>query len=266
MMKAYRHIPIFSGLFLLVGCAVSHMEPPTPLTGRWHRVHENDTIASVSALYGTDAEAVSELNDLRDDKALATRESIFIPMRSGKAPGSAAPATATPADPDPNIAKPAVRQSPSEAVAGATGTERRSSTPKPEISCNTSHNPCLAWPLSGRIGTQFSTRGAKPHDGLDILTSQGTLIHAAETGEVLYSGAAIKGYGNLIIIRHKNNMLTVYAHNDKNLVTEGAHVDKGAVIAEAGRSGNADTVHLHFEVRVSETPKNPMEYLPSLPD
>ena len=252
---------LFSGVLLLAGCTAAHLEAPAPLTGRWHRVHDNDTVVSVAALYGADAEALAELNDLRDDKALASRESIFIPMKSGKAPGSA-PSPLVP----PAVAESSVSRLPSSSDARTTGAERRPASSKPPISCETAHNPCLKWPLEGRIGTGFDTQSAKPHDGLDILTGKGTLIHAAEAGDVLYSGAAIKGYGNLIIIRHKGDMLTVYAHNDKNLVSEGARVDKGSVIAEAGRSGNADTVHLHFEVRVGEAPKNPLEYLPSLRD
>ena len=251
----------FFGFLFFFGCAAARPAPPTPLTGRWHRIHENDTIASLAALYGTDSEALSELNDLSDDRALASRESIFIPMITGKTPGNATPVAAAPVA----SAKPA-SQPPSQTAASETISSKPSTQPKLSVSCETAHNSCLMWPVTGRIGTGFSTQGAKPHDGVDIVTAQGTLIRAAEAGEVLYSGAEIKGYGNLIILRHKGGMLTVYAHNDKNLVVEGARVDKGAVIAEAGRSGNADTVHLHFEVRVGESPKNPMEYLPTLPD
>lgn len=235
----------------LGGCTTPFRdESPLKLTGKWHRIREKDTTASLAAMYGVDAKMLAELNDLYDDRDLLKRGEIFIPMHSGKAPGVA---RSTPA---PGIQARGVTAEPSVAHSAAAGAS---------ISCETAGNNCLAWPLKGKLGAGFGAKDTKPHDGIDILTEKGALIRAAASGEVLYSGADIKGYGNLVILRHKDNILTIYAHNDKNLVTEGAQVEKGAVIAEAGQSGNASAVHLHFEVRVAEVPKNPLEYLPPSP-
>jgi len=224
------------------------------LTGRWHRIHENDTISTIAAMYGTDPETLAELNDLRDDRALSKRKAIFVPMHSGKVPGLAeAPANADAAVATTTAAKPE-KTAPSNSEPAP--------SEKKSVSCESAGNICLAWPLEGRLGAGFHPKNANPHDGLDILAEKGALIHAAESGEVLYSGAEIKGYGNLVILRHKDGLLTIYAHNDKNLVSEGARVERGDVIAEAGQSGNATAVHLHFEVRAAEVPKDPRLYLP----
>lgn len=241
---------IFILLFsTVIGCTTSFRdEAPLKLTGKWHRIHEQDTIGSLAAMYGVDKEMLAELNDVEGDRDLSEREEIFIPMHRGKAPGVAPSSSATSARKKSSIAVKSIVTP--KAVGGD------------ETSCETTGNPCLAWPLDGKLGSVFGAKDTKPHDGIDILAEKGALVRAAASGEVLYSGAQIKGYGNLVILRHKDGILTIYAHNDKNLVTEGAQVEAGAVIAEAGQSGNAAVVHVHFEVRVAEVPKNPLDYLP----
>lgn len=237
-------------LFAAAGCAADvRGEAPTVLTGRWHKISQGDTLQSVAAIYGADTKALAELNDLADDRAMASRREIFVPMISGKAPGADGPKTAAEATPS---------------AAEASGSKTAAS-PKTPRSCKSLGNPCLAWPLSGKLGAGFGVKNNKPHDGIDILAKKGTPVRAAADGEVLYSGAQIKGYGNLIILRHKGDIITVYAHNDKNIITEGARVTQGDIIAEVGRSGNATVDHLHFEVRVAEVPKDPVDYLPAKP-
>jgi murein DD-endopeptidase MepM/ murein hydrolase activator NlpD len=109
--------------------------------------------------------------------------------------------------------------------------------------------------------SNFGPRSNGHHDGIDITAKRGTPVKAVLDGTVLYCGSEIKGYGNMIIIRHKNDILTVYAHNDKNLVKEGSRVTRGQVVARVGNSGNSKELQLHFEVRENEMPMNPLLYL-----
>ncbi len=101
------------------------------------------------------------------------------------------------------------------------------------------------------------------HDGIDISASEGTAIHAAANGEVVYADQRLSGYGRMVIIRHANNMFTAYAHNQRNLVKKGQRVKQGAVIARVGHSGRATGPHLHFEVRRGTTAVDPLAYLPA---
>jgi murein DD-endopeptidase MepM/ murein hydrolase activator NlpD len=109
----------------------------------------------------------------------------------------------------------------------------------------------------------FDARGKAPHDGLDIKAPEGTPVRAAASGKVLYSGDGIKGYGNMVIIKHEQGLVTVYAHAARNLVKEGDNVERGALVVEVGRTGSAREAHLHFEVRKQEEPVNPLSYLPT---
>ena len=119
--------------------------------------------------------------------------------------------------------------------------------------------PNWMWPAKGNVLRRFS--GATTQKGIDIAGMEGTPIYAAADGVVAYSGNSLKGYGNLIIIKHKKNFLTAYAHNRKNMVKEGEKVVMGQRIAEMGRSGT-DKVKLHFEVRQDGKPIDPQGVLP----
>jgi len=119
----------------------------------------------------------------------------------------------------------------------------------------------MLWPVEGKITSNFGPRRGSFHDGLDIAAPLGTPILAAANGEVIYSGA-LRGYGNLVILRHRDGYVTVYAHTQKNLVQEGERVRRGQAIARVGQTGRASGPHLHFEVRKDNLAKNPLRYLP----
>ena len=120
------------------------------------------------------------------------------------------------------------------------------------------------WPVRGRITSPYGVRvssGSKEfHSGIDISSPFGSNIVAAENGRVSYAGY-MRGYGNVIILSHDEGYSTVYAHNSVNLVKKGQYIKKGSVIAKVGRTGNATGSHLHFEVRLSGKPVNPLPYL-----
>jgi lipoprotein NlpD len=93
----------------------------------------------------------------------------------------------------------------------------------------------------------------------------GTPVFAAADGEVAYAGSGVRGYGNMLVIRHAGDLLTVYAHNSVLLVARGQPVRAGDRIALVGQSGHATGPHLHFEVRAGEIPRDPMLFLPEVP-
>lgn len=121
----------------------------------------------------------------------------------------------------------------------------------------------LLWPVSGMINSSFGARGASFHDGIDIAAPEGTPIVAIERGEVVYSDQ-LRGYGNIVIIRHAGGIISVYAHNLINLVREGQQVERGAIIAKVGSTGRVTGPHLHFEIRKNNAAQDPLRYLPQL--
>ncbi len=118
------------------------------------------------------------------------------------------------------------------------------------------------WPIRGRVISEF---GKKPNgtknDGINLSVPTGAAIVAAEGGTVVYSGNELKGFGNLVLIRHKNGWSTAYAHVSKMLVKKGQKVRRGQVIAKAGQTGSVSRPQLHFEIRRGTTPVNPRKIL-----
>lgn len=115
----------------------------------------------------------------------------------------------------------------------------------------------LSWPSSGQVITQFADPGYK---GIAIAGAEGDPILAAGDGRVVYSGSGLRGYGNLVIVKHEGDFLTAYAHNKSILVAEGQTVKRGQKIAELGKS-DSEIPKLHFEVRRSGKPVDPLKYL-----
>ena len=115
------------------------------------------------------------------------------------------------------------------------------------------------WPSDGRIVATFDEGRNK---GIDIAGTEGQKVLAAGAGKVMYAGSGIRGYGNLVIVKHTNSLLSAYAHNRSIVVKEGQNVAKGQVIAEMG-SSDTDSVKLHFEIRQQGKPVDPSKFLPS---
>ncbi len=154
------------------------------------------------------------------------------PVKQAKAE-PAAPASAPAADPEP------VGSVPSESASGGS---------KPEF----------RWPARGRIIQGFK-KGSS--DGINIAVPEGTPVKAAESGVVAYAGSELKGYGNLVLIRHPNGYVSAYAHNGSIAVKRGEQIRRGQTIAKSGKSGNVASPQVHFELRKGSTPVDPTEYL-----
>jgi murein DD-endopeptidase MepM/ murein hydrolase activator NlpD len=118
----------------------------------------------------------------------------------------------------------------------------------------------LGWPVAGPVTSGFGSRWGRMHDGIDIGVSEGTPVHAAAAGTVIYAGW-MSGYGNIVVIDHGNGLSTAYAHNSQLMVGQGATIGKGSVIALSGNTGHSTGPHVHFEVRVNGSPVDPLGYL-----
>ena len=123
------------------------------------------------------------------------------------------------------------------------------------------NNPEFRWPAHGRIIQGFKAGG---NDGINIAVPEGTSVKAAESGVVAYAGSEIKGFGNLVLIRHPNGYVSAYANNGDIEVKRGEQVKRGQTIAKSGQSGNVASPQLHFELRKGSTPVDPTRYLAGL--
>jgi murein DD-endopeptidase MepM/ murein hydrolase activator NlpD len=118
------------------------------------------------------------------------------------------------------------------------------------------------WPARGRVIAAYGRRpDGTQNDGINLALPQGAEVHASEAGKVAYAGNELKGYGNLILIRHDNGWVSAYAHNDQLLVKRDDVVRRGQVIAKAGKTGSVDQPQLHFELRQGSRPVDPMQHL-----
>ena len=151
--------------------------------------------------------------------------------------------------------------------------EDKAPTPKPRPAyqqasyqppAKSNSNLTFDWPVTGTIISRFgSTTGGERNDGINIATTQDAPIHASASGTVTYSGNELKGYGNLLLIKHADGYVTAYAHADRILVEKGAFVQKGQVIGYSGSTGDVTSPQLHFEIRHDTAPVNPANLLVS---
>ena len=131
---------------------------------------------------------------------------------------------------------------------------------KPATQQAPSSNTRWIWPVTGKIISTFSNSDVA-RKGIDVSIKLGSAVYASNNGIVVYSGDGLRGYGELIIVKHSNNLLSAYAHNTSRLVKEGANVKQGQVIAKSGKGTDGKPL-LHFEIRKNGQPVNPLIYLP----
>jgi murein DD-endopeptidase MepM/ murein hydrolase activator NlpD len=121
--------------------------------------------------------------------------------------------------------------------------------------------PSFRWPVRGRVIAGFGSKNGTQNDGINLAVPEGTPIKAADDGVVAYAGNELKGYGNLVLIRHSNGYVSAYAHASELMVKRGDTIKRGQVIAHAGQTGNVTSPQLHFEIRKGSTPVDPTQYL-----
>lgn len=225
--------------------------PPLPkdCTQTW-TVKRGDTLIGIALDAGADYRDIAAMNQLSNpniiqlDRTLCVRRSVSKPTKK-TAPVSMA---AKPEDKaaDANKQQPAAKKPIDDMPTTSAAT-----------AAAMADGVGFAWPAKGKVIAGFNESSNK---GINIAGKMGEPVDAAAEGKVVYAGSGLRGYGNLVIIKHENNYLTAYAHNSKILVKEGETVKRGQRIADMGDS-DADAVMLHFEVRRQGKPVDPMKFL-----
>ena len=173
----------------------------------------------------------------------------------------AAAATVAAASPPPAAAPAPAAPPPSAAAPKSQVAQAQQKDDEPSEKVGSGAHPEFRWPARGRVIQTFTSGG---NDGINIALPEGTQVKAAEAGVVAYAGNGLKGYGNLVLIKHPNGFVSAYAHNGEISVKAGDQVTRGQTIAKSGQTGDVPTPQLHFELRKGKTPVDPMGYLASL--
>jgi murein DD-endopeptidase MepM/ murein hydrolase activator NlpD len=246
-----------------------------------YKVQAGDTPRIIAQKAGVSEKALIERNDLTPTR-LKVGQVLYLP-KGGKAPAAPRAVAANdkkPASsrgsPDVHVVKTTTVTAPrSQSGAKAQSAPAEASAPEviggqnPHVA-STQQLPApepmsgnsFRWPVQGRIISEFGTKPDGGHnDGIDVAVPLGTSVKAAENGVVAYAGDELRGYGNLVLIRHSNNWVSAYAHNDEILVKRGDQVRRGQVIAKAGRTGQVSQPQLHFELRKGSRPVDPTKFM-----
>jgi murein DD-endopeptidase MepM/ murein hydrolase activator NlpD len=257
----------------------SASRPQTAARGGAHTVEAGETLYSVARRYQVAPGALAAANGLTLDHRVRVGERLSLP--GGAAPSTAvaqrpkpaetaapqqtaalaAPKTIEPAKPveaAPQVTKVVAKPETAPAQAAAARAEEAE-----ETGSASSSEASFRWPVRGRVISGF---GSKPNgssnEGINLAVPEGTPVKASEGGVVAYAGNELKGYGNLVLVRHSGGWVTAYAHASEIMVKRGDVVRRGQVIAKSGKSGNVTSPQLHFEVRRGATPVDPMDHLP----
>jgi murein DD-endopeptidase MepM/ murein hydrolase activator NlpD len=237
MVLGRRQLGMLLGTLAALGCATGGTGKPMHpdhLPGSWHTVAEGETSGSIAEHAGIPLEDFLEINGLRRGETLAPGRPVFILGKPAKDVASAQTAQ------------------PEESAASQAPSASKSSAP-------------LRWPVAApRLTSSYGKRWGKEHEGIDMAAPIGTPVFAAAAGSVIYAGDQVRGYGNMVVVKHDGGLVTVYAHNSLMLVHTGDRVALGQEIARIGDTGRATAPHLHFEVRRGEVPQDPMLFLPAL--
>ncbi|MCO5129578.1 MAG: LysM peptidoglycan-binding domain-containing M23 family metallopeptidase [Xanthobacteraceae bacterium] len=229
-----------------------------------HYVNRGDTLASIARRNNTTAAELARANHIAPGAPLKVGSKIVIPVRKAApaAPAMAsAPVAAAPVQVARVPAEPVQKArmvSPVETPAAAT-----EAAPSPVKAAEaTGALPTFRWPVRGRVVTAYGAKtNGKANDGINVAVPEGTPVKAAEDGVVAYAGNELKGYGNLVLVRHSNGYVTAYAHASELLVKRGETIKRGQTIAKSGQSGEAGSPQLHFEIRKGSTPVDPLKFL-----
>jgi len=243
--RYYRYLVILS-LCLFTGIngqGIGCVPPARRTDGVWHEVKRGQTLWRIARTYGVDLYELADINNIEDPARIRAGTRLFIPG-----------------------AKKVVDVKPyrAPAIVDTKGVKGEKATVTKIVHGSTGNSACgvkLAWPLDGVLTSRFGMRSKRRHDGIDIAAPMGTPVKAAAKGEVVYAKFT-GGYGNLLILKHNDRLLTIYAHLKEFLVDTGDRVEAGQVIGRVGDTGRATGPHLHFEIRLDREPRDPLLFLP----
>ncbi|KYK45040.1 peptidoglycan-binding LysM [Bradyrhizobium liaoningense] len=240
-----------------------------------HFVNRGDTLASIARKNRISAAELARANGLDPSAKLKLGTKLTVP--GAKTAAVAAPVTAAPVGAAPvagTLQPVAAAPAPATKMAAATPVqsarlaqatanveEKPAETPAKAAEA-TGALPTFRWPVRGKVVTSYGAKtNGKANDGINLAVPEGTPVKAAEDGVVAYSGNELKGYGNLVLVRHSNGYVTAYAHASELLVKRGDTIKRGQVIAKSGQSGEVASPQLHFEIRKGSSPVDPLQFL-----
>lgn len=251
---SHGRLLITSLLLLAVACAP---------TGIYHTVKPGQTLYRIARTYDIDEGRLARINNIRDPTELRVNQRLYIP---GARQLRQVPATA--AAPTDRTVDRAAKQSAPTARSTAPVPSKKPPVQQPDKAVRqpaVNGQPAkgfFIWPAQGKLLSRFGQQGEKVYKGIEIGLPPGSNVVAAASGKVIYSGNAIAGYGNLIILEHSDNFFSVYGYNTRNLVEMNDHVGQGDKIALSGRPPSGQSARLHFEIRKGKSAVNPILYLP----
>jgi lipoprotein NlpD len=221
----------------------------------YYSVRSGDTLTKIALEHGQAWRDIAKWNGLDNPNVIEVDQVLRVvpPSVDAGNRGAAKPAA--------NVASNTVSNPVTNPAVNAAPVSASASTPAPVTAATNDDNLVFAWPHPGQVLSGFDETKNK---GLDFAGKAGDPVLAAADGKVVYAGSGLRGYGNLVILKHNNTYLTAYAHNQTLLVKEDQTVQKGQRIAEMG-SSDADRVKLHFEIRKQGKPVDPAKLLPARP-
>jgi murein DD-endopeptidase MepM/ murein hydrolase activator NlpD len=234
---------------------------PAPASTHVHVVAPGETLTKISRLYAKSLTDVAKANNIAPHTKVNIGDRIVIPgVRANTAQRKAGVPLA--AQRKANTPAPQSTAASVEAPQSASVVTPANETAAPTGSTRADATPSFRWPVRGRVITGFGpSPNGQQNDGINLAVPEGTPIKAAEDGVVAYAGNELKGYGNLVLVRHANGYVTAYAHAKELLVKRGDQIKRGQVIAHSGQTGNVNAPQLHFEVRKGPSPVDPLPLL-----
>jgi murein DD-endopeptidase MepM/ murein hydrolase activator NlpD len=226
-----------------------------------HVVAAGDTLSKISRRYHKPVGEIAKANNIQASTTLTVGDRLVIPGAPASAAKPGAPAPGAQAKP-PAVSASVEDGKPVQTASMVMPTPDPIDKEAAKLAEGTGALPKFRWPANGRViaGYGPSTNGQQ-NDGINIALPENTPVKAAEDGVVAYAGSELKGYGNLVLVRHPNGYVTAYAHTKEILVKRGDQVKRGQVIARSGQTGNVNAPQLHFEIRKGASPLDPTRFL-----
>jgi murein DD-endopeptidase MepM/ murein hydrolase activator NlpD len=233
-----------------------------------HVVNHGDTLMSIARRNHISAGELARANGLDSSAKLKIGMKLNVPVKASAAVApvaqpvvaQAAPVSAPPAT---KLAAVTTDSQQKARLAQTTNVEEAPAAETPAKAAEaTGALPTFRWPVRGKVITGYGAKtNGKSNDGINLAVPEGTPVKAAEDGVVAYSGNELKGYGNLVLVRHSNGYVTAYAHASELLVKRGDTIKRGQIIAKSGQSGEVGSPQLHFEIRKGSNPVDPLQFL-----
>jgi murein DD-endopeptidase MepM/ murein hydrolase activator NlpD len=235
-----------------------------------HVVNHGDTLLSIARRNHVPVAELARANHLEPSTKIRLGMKLTVP---GAKTATAAPApqpamAAVGFQPAAAVAAPVTKMAAaggapqSARLAQAAATEDAADATPVKAAEATGALPTFRWPVRGKVITSYGAKtNGKSNDGINLAVPEGTPVKAAEDGVVAYSGNELKGYGNLVLVRHSNGYVTAYAHASELLVKRGDTIKRGQIIAKSGQSGEVGSPQLHFEIRKGSSPVDPLQFL-----